>query len=148
MNACPSSRSSVRLPGFGIRAITLALVTGLFAGCAQPGAMTTGPFATTDRIDAELKRGVSTKSDVERILGKPNGKGGALMPPTQTKHGEVWTYYNSQTGTPRLSTGRTGGAVKVDVDSRDQMIVVFFDGDKFDGYLWFLQTTTAAGRTR
>jgi hypothetical protein len=143
---CEPSQLWIRSLSTG--AIILSLVMGLLAGCAQPKAMTTGPFLNVERIDADLKRGVSTKSDVERVLGRPNGKGETLMPPTQTRRGEVWTYYNSHTGEPRISAGRTGGSVRVDVDSRDQMIMIFFDGDKFDGYLWFLQVTTAGGGTR
>jgi len=145
MNTRPDYRFAGRRWGLGAATLTIALTANLVAGCAQPGAMTTGPFARTDRIDAELRRGVSTKSDVERVLGKPNGTGGTFMPPTQTKAGEVWVYYNSQTGAPRISVSRP---IKVEVDSRAQMIMVFFDGDTFDGYLWFLSATTAAGGER
>lgn len=145
MHTRPAYRFATWRRGLGAGAITIALTVSLVAGCAQPGAITTGPFKQMNRIDSELRRGVSTKSDVERVLGKPNGTGGTLMPPTQTKPGEVWVYYNSQTGTPRISGSRP---IKVDVDSRDQMIMVFFDGDIFDGYLWFLQVTTAAGEAR
>jgi len=145
MDTQPAYLSATKLCGSGGMAIILALTVSLLAGCTQPGAMITGPFKQTDRIDAELRRGVSTKGDVERVLGKPNGTGATFMPPTQTKSGEVWVYYNTQTGAPRISGSRP---VKVEVDSRDQMVMVFFDGDIFDGYLWFLHVTTAAGGAR
>ncbi len=144
MNTLPAYSPAIRPRRLGAGAITLALTASLLAGCA-PGAMTTGPFMQTNRIDTELRRGVSTKADVERVLGKPNGTGGTLMPLTQTKPGDVWVYYNSETGTPRISRGAT---IKVEIDTRDQMIMVFFDGDIFDGYMWFLQVTKQAGEGR
>ncbi len=144
MNTLPAYPPAIRPRRLSAGAITLALTASLLAGCV-PGAMTTGPFAQTNRIDTELRRGVSTKADVERVLGKSNGTGGTFMPPTQTKPGDVWVYFNSQTGEPRISRGAT---IKVEVDTRDQMIMVFFDGDIFDGYLWFLQVTTQAGEGR
>ncbi len=145
MSVRSSGNSYMGRSGLNAHSMMLIFVMSIFLGCAQPTALTTGPFANTNRIDTELKRGVSTKSDVERLLGKPNGKGAAMMPPTQTKRGDIWVYYNSQTGTPRTSPGKP---IRVEVDSQDQMIIVFFAGDIFDGYQWFLQTTTGAGRAR
>lgn len=145
MNTLPAALLPKWTGSLSAKTMTFALGISLLTGCAQPGTLITGPFAKTELIDTELRRGVSTRSDVERVLGKPNGTGRTLMPPTQTNPGDVWVYYNSQTGAPRISGGRP---VKVEVDSRDQMIMVFFDGDKFDGYLWFLQVTTAAGSAR
>lgn len=143
MNTLPTDRSAKRMRSLSAGLITVGM--SLLAGCAQPSALTTGPFAKTDLIDTELRRGISTKSDVERVLGKPNGTGGSLMPPTQTKPGEVWVYFNSQSGTPRISGTRP---IRAEVDLRDQMIMVFFNGDTFDGYLWFLQVSPASGRER
>ena len=112
---------------------------------AQSGALTTGPFVNTDRIDTQLKRGTSTKADVERLLGKPNGKGGTLMPPSQTVPGDVWVYYNAQSGSPRMTPTRP---IKVEVDSRHQMVMIFFNGNIFDGYMWFLHSARSGGDER
>ena len=122
--------------------IAFLFSASLGIGYAQTPGITTGPFARTDRIDTELKRGVSTKADVERVLGKPNGRGGALMPPSQTKPGDVWVYYNAQSGAPRMSGSRP---IKVEVDARHQMVMIFFEGDIFDGYMWFLHTAQSGG---
>jgi hypothetical protein len=131
-----------RWPGFGLPLIAIAAF--LLGGCAQSTALTTGPFARTNRIDTELRRGVSTKSEVERILGKPNGTGGSLLP-LQDRPREVWVYNQVQTGDPRVMGGRP---MLVEVDTRQQIIVVFFEGDIFDGYLWSLHVTTGTGGAR
>ena len=139
----PITYSSAAWPsGFGLLLIAIAAV--LLAGCAQSTALTTGPFARTNRIDSELRRGVSSKSEVERILGKPNGTGGSLLPLQDRPH-EVWVYNQVQIGELRVSGGRP---IMVEVDTRQQIILVFFEGDVFDGYLWSLQVITGTGGAR
>lgn len=104
----------------------------------------TGPFVQAERIEADLQRGVSTKSDVERILGKPNGTGQSFLP-TEDGPQEVWVYSNVETGEPRVSGGPP---IKIEVDTRQQLILIFFEGDTFDGYLWSLHITKTAGGER
>jgi hypothetical protein len=90
----PIAYSSAAWPsGFGL--LLIAIAAFLLAGCAQSTALTTGPFSRTNRIDSELRRGVSSKSEVERILGKPNGTGGSLLP-LQDRPREVWVYNQVQ----------------------------------------------------
>jgi hypothetical protein len=127
-------------------AVFAALVGTLVAGCAAGRATTTGPFARADRIGTELRRGVSTKAEVERVLGKPNGTGMSLLP-TQDSPREVWIYNDIQTGEAR-SEGRVLGVATVRVDARQQMIFVFFDGDRFDGYLWSTHVGEATAAPR
>lgn len=115
-----------------------------FGGCAQPGPMISGRLADTDKIESLLQRGKSLKGDVERILGKPNSYGKSLFP-TQATTREVWVYVFIQTGEPRVSSGRT---TTIDIDTRQQTLLIFFDGDKFDGYLWSLDAMKATAERR
>lgn len=118
-----------------VSAAIVAVIAGtVAAGCVSHGVATPGAFARADRIGTELQRGVSTKADVERLLGKPNGRGMTLLP-TQDSVRELWTYVHVETGAPKLE-GRVFGVPTVRMDSRQQDIYVFFDGDRFDGYMW------------
>lgn len=126
--------------------LALALAPSLLAGCASRTAVTTGPFAEARRIDEELRRGVSTKSDVERLLGKPNGSGASRLPLTTPR--EVWFYHNIETGDAKVEGRASGGGINVRVDTRQQVLLVFFDGDKFDGYMWWLAVQTPVGVAR
>jgi hypothetical protein len=76
-----------------------------------------------------LHRGVSTKADVQALLGVPNGPGSSQFPalgaPDQR---EIWYYED---------IAFAGSAMRM------QMILVFFKGNLFDGYLW----TSGSGKT-
>ena len=137
----PSTRRQ-RLALVGV-AVSAGLVGALVAGCAAGRAATTGPFARVDRIGTELRRGVSTKAEVERLLGKPNGAGMSLLP-TQDSPREVWIYNDVQTGESKSEGRGPGGVPTFRVDARQQLIFVFFDGDRFDGYLWSTVVGAAA----
>ncbi len=125
------------------------------ASCAPPQTergMTVGAFLAVDRLEDELTRGVSTKSDVERLLGKPTGRGAAFMALTDravtelTRAGqtgpndkrELW-FYDDQTANFLDSAG---GFMRIRL--RQQMLMVYFHGDRFDGFMWF----SNAGRMR
>jgi len=130
-----------------VSAAFLAVIAGtVAAGCASHGVATPGPFARADRIGIELQRGVSTKADVERLLGKPDGRGMTLLP-TQDSARELWTYIHVETGEPKFE-GRAWGVPTVRMDSRQQEIYVFFDGDRFDGYMWATRVGAATRTPR
>ena len=72
-------------------------------------------------VESDLKRGTSTRADVLRLLGQPDGHGAAVfVHPGQAS--DIWYYEVSSVS---LSSGR------------QQILAVFFRGDLFDGYLWF-----------
>jgi hypothetical protein len=76
----------------------------------------------------ELQPGVSTQADVVALLGTPLGRGAARFTPEMPRR-EVWAYgFMNFSGT---STSNDEG-----------MLLVFFDGDRYDGYYW-----TALGKT-
>jgi hypothetical protein len=149
---------------------TLIVAMLIIASCAPPPnpehGLTLGAFLAVDRLEDELTRGVSTKSDVERLLGKPTGAGAALMATTDEgfanliqaglsgsnkkfaemikagKTGrydkrEMW-FYDDQTANI-LGSGQ--GVIRMRL--RMQMLMVYFYDDLFDGFMWF----SNAGRT-
>lgn len=74
-------------------------------------------------IDAKLTRGASTKSDVVLVFGEPQGTGGAFIP-TDKVAKDIWYYEN----------------VKIEMmamKSRQQVLLIFFRGEIYDGYFWF-----------
>lgn len=114
-------------------AIVAALVFGAaLAGCTTT--VTTGAFPDVNRIERDLKRGVSTKIDVRRVLGAPSGSGGSLFPTITGLHEgrrQVWFYDDVE------ATGTTQQGDFIQLDVRQQILLVFFEREKFDGFMWF-----------
>lgn len=115
------------------------LVTGLLGGgCAEK--VTTGPFRQVDQLERVLHRGVSTKMDVRQVLGAPTGTGGALMPFDPTPD-DVWYYEDLElTDIESLKRGT------FQMTMRQQILLVFFEDDRFDGFMWFTNAGTGFGR--
>jgi len=113
-----------------------ATIAVLFlAGCAS-----TPPLTPVNRL-VELQPGVSTKADVERVLGTRDGVGGAAFPsgtePAAASY-EIWYYIKTQ-------------KKKVDRDVYGlvpRVLLVFFDKDAYRGYMWFDLTGAPMGRSR
>lgn len=128
----------------------LGLVSGLCIGIAGLGAVpdvaagevtvTSGPFRAAASIPVELKRGVSTREDVRRLLGSPNGTGGMISASFGNANQEIWYYENIE------MTGSQSAKDAVHLKMRQQIMLVFFKGEKFDGYLW--TTNAGAGELR
>jgi len=93
----------------------------------EPGAA----FARVAEIDTVLARGKSTRGDVERLLGKPTGRGAAMLPPEHRAH-EIWYYESLRI---RNMKGEGQGRLRIEMDQR--VLLVFIDDGLFDGYLWF-----------
>jgi len=75
----------------------------------------------TSAHESTLRAGESTKGDVLTALGPPRGYGMARF--NEVERGRViWFYEFIQ-------------AKGSDIDLK--MLLVLFDGDKYDGYLWF-----------
>jgi hypothetical protein len=128
-----------------LRGALLAGMTFLAAaGHAAEQTYTTGAFRNLDRIEADLQRGVSTREDVRRLLGEPNGTGGALFP-TASHPSDVWAYENIESKVESI-----GGAPYpvAQMRNRWELLLIFFDGNLFDGFLWFTSGTEAAGSAK
>ncbi len=74
----------------------------------------------TERLE-QLTPGVSTASDVLLGLGEPRGKGAAHLSPDLPAR-DIWLY--------EYTTAK-GDNINL------KMLVVFMNGDVYDGYLWF-----------
>ena len=96
---------------FGFATITV--------GCAGPK-MEMGAPPPVDRL-AELRVGVSTKDEVRRVLGQPNGEG-ASRSPDFPGFRKLWSY----------QVFATDG-----VAADYTILLIFFDGEFYDGYIWF-----------
>lgn len=117
--------------------LSLILAALLVAGCAAKG--TTGAFTQTSRIASELKRGVSTRMDVQRVLGIPNGSGNAVFP-TDPRPREVWFYDDIEV------TNARSEADIIRANIRQQILLVFFEKGVFDGFMWFSNAGEAEGK--
>ena len=117
----------------------LCIAIGCFTAtedvAGQQVTVTSGPFRNAALIPKELKRGVSTREDVRRLLGSPNGTGGMIAASFGGVNQDAWYYENIE------MTGAQSASDAVRLGMRQQIMLVFFKGEKFDGYLW----TTNAG---
>lgn len=97
--------------------IVLALLT-LFAGCMT---VKYGSMPDTMALQTQLTQQVSSKADVLRVLGAPRGYGMARLPMLPNPN-VLWFYEFLE------SDGKN-----IDL----KMLLVFFDGEKYSGHLWF-----------
>ncbi len=107
----------------------MAVVAILAAGCAT--GVRTGVFPEANRIDSELQKGISKKTDVQRVLGMPKGTGGALLP-TDPSQKEIWVYDDIAV----TSMGMDANNV-LRMDVRQQILLIFFDKGVYDGHMWY-----------
>ena len=124
-------------PRLALAATVLGLALAAPASQAQT-TLGTGAFPNTSAIEKQLRRGDSKKADVQRILGVPNGTGRAEMLPYTALQGaslgdgsrEIWFYDDIEVTDMKSSAGVM--TMKV----RQQILLVFFRGELFDGFLW------------
>jgi len=110
--------------------------------CSSSWILTTGMFPDVSLIGKNLKRGVSTKADVEQLLGQPTGRGGALLPPSHVGY-EAWLYESVQGGAEMKSErGQTPGLATMSL--RQQIVLIFFKDGLYHGYLWFLGSSSGS----
>ena len=91
-------------------------------------------------MESELRRGVSTKADVERILGASKGRGGTILPGYPHPR-EVWSYEDVA-----VKNFKQAGPGLVRGDLHHQLLLVIFDGEVLDGFVWYTVSTDAAAR--
>lgn len=97
----------------------------LISGCMS---LTYGVAPRTDRL-AQLTPGQSRSSEVLLALGEPRGKGAAHLSAAIPMR-NVWFYEYELV---KSRAGLTSTSTSVDL----KMLVVFMQGDVYDGYLWF-----------
>ena len=94
----------------------------------------TGSIPNIHLIDTELHPGVSIKEDVQALLGKPNGYGGAVLPMGQIPY-DVWFYNLIE-----VSAQASGGAGRIGVQM--EVLLIFFEKEVYNGHMWFKDFTT------
>ena len=111
-----------------LRRLAVLLTGGIaVAACTPPAS--SGAFRNSGVLETQLNRGVSTKADVQALLGVPNGLGSSQFPALGSPDPrEIWYYED---------IALAGSALRM------QMILVFFKANTFDGYLW----TSGSGAT-
>lgn len=104
------------------RAKALAMLVGavFLPGCAVH-TVKSQAFSKLDQLEAELKRGVSTKADVITLLGEPDGSGGAQLP-SSSHENDVWYYEASRASLSNMN---------------QKILLVYFREEVFDGFMWF-----------
>jgi len=104
----------------------LLVASLLLAACSLYGtdASQTARYGFAPRIDRlqTLQKGVSTEADVLLALGEPSGRGAARLSPERAAPTQVWVYEL------RVVKGDT---------ERQKSLMVFLDGQRYEGYLWF-----------
>jgi hypothetical protein len=123
-----------------------ALIGLLITTACGPGpTVTSGPFRQLSLLETDLRRGVSTKMDVQKVLGIPNGFGGAFLPTDPIRGNfqtfEVW-FYDDIEITGAQSEG--GGIIRANL--RQQILQVFFKESFFDGFFWSSNSGVAIGQ--
>ena len=98
----------------------LAALAALASACFPARA---GFWPPTERLP-ELRPGISSKADVEALLGTALGRGAARFTPEMAPR-EAWIY-----GLLNFD----GASMSVD----EGLLMVFFDGNHYDGHFWRL----------
>lgn len=113
--------------GLTLILVVVGIATG---GVAAPQSLSTGPFNDLAGLDSALKRGIATRADIRRVFGPPNGSGAARFFSFGGDEREIWYYEDIE------ATGMKSVAGVMNVQMRQQMLVVMFKAERVDGYLW------------
>jgi hypothetical protein len=103
-----------------------------FVGCAPAKQTTRIAELNTDALETTLKRGISTASDVQAVLGMPNGTGSLLLP-FEKQPRDVLFYEKIDIDPSTMK--RVHGYIEIDV--RQDVLLIFLKDNYFDGFLWF-----------
>ncbi len=108
-----------RLSRMARGAVGLVLLA-LTMGCSLPP-ISDGRPVPTNRLES-LETGVSTKIDVRAALGEPRGNGMVQHTSDPATQRSIWYYEYIQLKDDQIGL---------------KILLVFLDGDTYDGHLWF-----------
>ena len=77
-------------------------------------------------LETQLRIGESTREDVRAALGAPLGEGRAMLPMDPGPR-TVWSYAFAEVLVEGVEAK----------DAREMSVWIYFDGNRYDGYLWF-----------
>jgi hypothetical protein len=146
MTASMDNRASRRA---GSRYALVLLPWLLAAGGCEVTQVATNQLPPTESLTGQLERGISTRADAERILGHPTGVGGARLPPDWGIR-EVWFYQSIKiNGMHRAApaSGETLTGMVLSADVTQHILLVFFSGDRYDGYMWYSNAGKVEAKT-
>jgi hypothetical protein len=107
------------------------IATFLLDGCINVR-LRMGQRPDVDALEKSLRIGESTSKDVVSFLGEPFGRG-RIMLPIDSKPRTMWSYYYAE------------GDLE---DARGIILLVHFDQDRYDGYMWFASLPLIGRETR
>lgn len=135
-----SSRGVTRLQMFMTRFLFQWIVAGLACSVLAAGAsaqtLSTGAFRDLSAIEKVLRRGVTRRDEVRQRFGEPNGTGAWRFAVLGDDECQVWYYEDLEL------TGTRAAQPVVELQMRQQILMVVFKGEVVDGYMW----TSNAGR--
>ncbi len=117
-------------PGIRHIAVWLALVVGLLTAACTESRYEGGNPIDIEALEGKLRPGESSAAEVKAALGEPSGNGVVLLP-IDARPRKMWSYYYEK----GLIKAGSGG--NIDADMRRTFLFVYFDGDRYDGYMWF-----------
>lgn len=119
---------SIRIGLSLMLALALGASTHLASVPVHAAERTVGQFPPLAVVQSVLQRGVS-RDVVRDALGEPVGSGRARIPPSHVPH-EIWYYEDIEI------EDATAQGNYVSMDLRQRILLVFFDGDRVEGFLW------------
>ena len=108
--------------------LTVVIFTAALQGCSTK--ITYGTIPNTEALGS-LSVGISRAPEVEQVLGKPRGKGSAFFESVGEPR-EIWSYEYTES---------EGSQIRL------KMLLVFMNGQIFDGYLWFSSVDAMSSET-
>ncbi len=114
-------------PGSRVACTLLALASVFFlAGCMS---IQYGSPPRTDQLGT-LTPGISSTADVRSALGEPRGRGVGRLMSVDPAPRTIWSYEYTE------AEGR---------QIRLKMLLVFFNQDRYEGYMWFAAANVVEG---
>lgn len=124
--------------------LTLALILGAWmdfaAAPVQAAGMKVGRFPALPDIESVLQRG-TPRAAVRNALGEPVGSGHARLPPAHRPL-EIWYYEDIE-----VEDAAAVGEI-VQMDLRQRILLVFFDGDTVEGFMFTSNTGEVEAKTK
>ena len=119
----------------------IGTLTSLGPASAQLFDARSGAFPDVDRMESTFTKGTSTKADVEALLGRPNGRGGALSNLEPQRPREIWLY--EELGVSLIDM--KGGVARIHI--AQQFLMIYFVDGIFDGFWWHDNAAPVAAST-
>lgn len=122
----------------------LACATMAFAAALPLSAFgesaSTGVFRNLNNVESTLLRSVTSKAEVRRELGIPNGSGATRFASLGGDEREIWYYEDI------ALTGVRSVEKELRIDMRQQILLVIFKGEMVDGYMWTSNSGAASAQ--